>query len=173
MIKFKWTPRFAQIDLKYATVTIVDGTAVTPLELEIKIGEGNLTWTETRNIEYILDRGLLDEVREGDQAPVELSFDFNWSYLSGTGIIPSPNEALTQTGIASTWVSSDTDLCRPYAVDIVVLYIPTNCAASEQETITFADFRVESLAYDLREATIAASGKCNILRPTAVRAAQP
>jgi len=167
-----WQPVFSQIDLKYATVTLEDGVAET---LEIIIGEGNFTWSEKRNIEYKLNRGLLNEVREGDQVPVEVSFDMNYEYYSGVSAsgVPTPNEALTQTGEASAWVSSDSDLCRPYAVDIVVLYTPTNCAASPMETLTFADFRVEDLSYDLREGTISGSGKCNIVRPTAVQAPQP
>ena len=80
---------FAQISLKFATMKLIDGTAVTPEEIEIKIGEGNLTWTEAKTMEYLLDRTLLDEVRAGDEIPMDVSFDFIWDYLTGDGIIPS------------------------------------------------------------------------------------
>jgi hypothetical protein len=162
----------AQIDLKDATIKIKDGAA-TQNEIEVTIGEGNLTWTERKNIEYVLDRGNLDEVREGDQAPVELSIDAIWEYiksLSGSGT-PTIEDALKNVNEASTWESSDSDACRPYAVDIEIYYVP-DCATGDTELITFSDFRYEQLDHDLRAATISVSGRCNITMPTASRLAQ-
>ena len=89
-----WSTVYLQIDLKNATITFEDGTG-TPNTLDITIGEGNLVWTEARNIEYVLDRGLLDEVREGDQIPVELTIDILWEFLTAvvsTAGIPSPED---------------------------------------------------------------------------------
>jgi len=171
-----WIPVFAIIDLKNTTFKIKDGTG-TPEEISITIGEGNLTYSENKNIEYVLDRGNLDEVREGDQVPMEVSFDFIWDYItalaaSGT---PTVEEALKNTGEASTWVSSDTgagNACRPYAIDIEVIYAPVPTTCGDQETITFPDFRYETLDHDLRAGTVSCTGKCNALTPTIVRAAQ-
>ena len=168
-----WTPVYAQIDLKYSTVIIRDG-AGTPNEIEITIGEGNLTWTEARTMEYVLDRGNLDEVREGDQVPVDVSFDFTWEYIKGssaTGAPPTVEEALKKIGNASSWVSSDTDACRPYAVDIIIVYDPA-CTTGDVETITLADFRWESIDHDLRGGTVSVSGKCNITVPSVIRGPQ-
>lgn len=180
-MRFKFltaTPResvYAQIDLKDATVTIKDGGGNS---LAIRIGEGNLTYNETRNMEYNLDRGTLDEVREGDQVPMAVSFDFVWEYLQGpssastaSGGTPTIEDALKNTGAAANWTSSDADACRPYAVDIEVLYVP-NCATGDKETITLPDFRWESLNHDLRAGTVAVSGNCNVTSATVVRAAQ-
>jgi hypothetical protein len=163
---------FAQIDLKNATIYIRDGD--TPQNsIEVKIGEGNLTWTEARNVEYTLDRGELDEVKLGDEIPVEVSFDFTWEYLKGaTGSnTPTIEDALKNRGEADDWVSSDADVCRPYAVDIVIRYVP-NCASGNEEQITLADFRWESLDHDLRNGTVAVSGRCNITEPTVARNTQ-
>jgi len=55
-----WSPVFAQIDLKNATLKIKDGGTN---EMEVTLGEGNLVYTERQNVEYTLDRGTLDEVR--------------------------------------------------------------------------------------------------------------
>ena len=121
----------AQIDLKNATIKLKDGTSPTPNELSINIGEGELTFTETKNREYTLNRGALDGVRDGDEAPVDVSLDFIWEYLKGptsasTGIsggIPTPEDCFKQRGGAVNWVSSDTDdVCQPYAVDIEIDY---------------------------------------------------
>lgn len=163
----------AQIDLKQATLTIRDGT--TPAnELEVRIGEGNLTYTENKNMEYKLNRGKLDEVREGDEAPMSVSFDFVWDYIKGSsvsGAAPTIEDALKKKNNASTWVSSDSDLCRPYAVDLVILYTP-DCSTGDQEEIVLSDFRWESLAHDLGEGTIACSGNCNATEAEATRTAQ-
>jgi hypothetical protein len=160
----------AQIDLKHATIEILDGTTPTAKSIVVKIGEGNLTFTERKTIEYTLDRGLIDEVREGDQVPMEVSIDAVWEYISSPsgGSVPTIFEALKKTGAASTWVTTDTDACRPYAVDLRVTYDP-ECGANSQEVILFPDFRFEEIGNDLREGTISISGRCNAVAPTAVR----
>ena len=168
-----WSSVGLLVDIKRATITIKDGTG-TPNEIAIKIGEGNLTYTENRTIEYILDRGLIDEVREGDQVPVDVSFEFNWDYITGSpasGGLPTIEDALKKVGNASTWISTDAEICAPYAVDIEVLYEPF-CGVSagiENERITISDFRWESLDHDLRAATISVSGRANVTTVTAVR----
>lgn len=165
-----WFSAYAQIDLKNAIIKIKDGDSPQN-ELEVKIGEGNLTFTEARNIEYTLNRGLLDEVREGDQVPVDVSMDFIWEYLKGsTGSgTPTVEDALKKRGEAADWVSSDSDACRPYAVDIEIIYSPSPVACGDMETILLQDFRYESLDHDLRGGSVAASGKCNITDATVTR----
>lgn len=160
----------AQIDLKLATITIRDG-ADPANYLEIRIGEGNLTWTERVEREYTLDRGRLDEIRNGDETPMEVSMDFLWEYYRGapgTGEPPTPVDALKKAGNAASWISSDSDACRPYAVDIQVEYDP-ECGTGNTETILLPDFRYEELSFDLREGTIACSGSCNATAPTVTR----
>ena len=164
-----WVPVFAQIDLKNCTITIKDGGSES---LEVKVGEGNLTYSESRNIQYTLDRGKLDEVREGDEVPMDVKLDFTWEYLRGSGSTPSVEEALKNIGIADSWVSSDTDACRPYAVDIEVLYQPTPASCGDQELITLVDFRYEKLDHDMKAGTVSVSGKCNVTQATVVRSAQ-
>ena len=163
---------YAVIDLKKATIKIVDGGAgSSQKEVVIKIGEGNLTWTERKEREYLLDRGLIDEVRDGDETPMEVSMDFNFEYYqsvaaSGT---PTPIEALKKVGEASAWVSTDVDPCRPYCVDIIVEYDP-GCGTGTTETLTFPDFRYEDIGGDIRGGTFSCTGRCNATEPTSVRA---
>lgn len=168
-----WALVYAQIDLKNATFKIKDGSS-TPNEITVTIGEGNLTWSEKKNIQYTLDRGVLDEVKEGDQVPVDVSFSFTWEYIKGasSGATPTVEDALKNTGAAADWTSSDADACRPYAVDLEITYAPTPASCGDMETITLSDFRYESLDHDLRAGTVSCSGKCNITAPTVVREAQ-
>ena len=174
------TPVFAQIDLKYTTLKLQDGSTPTANYIEIKIGEGNLTYSENKTIEYTLDRGLLDEVREGDEVPMDVSFDLVWEFITGNqdsaGVPPTVEDALKNQNNAASWVSTDADACRPYALDVVIEYVPV-CGAGagrqEQEVITLPDFRYETLDHDLRAGTISCTGRCNAKVATVVRSLQP
>jgi hypothetical protein len=166
---------YHQIDLKDSTFKIKDGTSPTPNEVSIKIGEGTLTFTERKNMDYTLDRGTLDEVREGDEVPMDVKFDFVWEYIkanTSSGGTPTIEDALKQIGNAATWVSSDADTCRPYAVDLEVLNEPTPAACGDKETITLPDFRYEQIDHDPRTGQISVTGKCNAKIATVVRATQ-
>jgi hypothetical protein len=144
-----------------------------PQELEIKIGDGNLTYTEANEYEYDLDRGVLDSVRAGDQVPLDLNLDFVYEYITtGTAETISPMDALKGIGGASGWVSSSSDGCEPYAVDVEVVHTPL-CTTQEIETTLFPDFRSESREPDLGEAAVSVSGRCNAVQPTVTRSAHP
>lgn len=160
----------AVIDLKNATITMQDATPSTPLSVTLKLGEGTLQYTEKRNLEYKKDRGILDTVREGDQEPVDVKFDFNWVFLKGDADT-TIEDAIKRRGGAAAWVSTDPDACAPYAVDIVIVYTPP-CAAIKKETITLSDFRWEQLDHDPKAGTISCTGKCNITQATPVRSSQ-
>jgi hypothetical protein len=137
--------------------------------IEIKVGEGNLTWTEAKEYEYLRERGDLDTVKEADEQPVEMSMEFVYEYVrtqSGQSI--TATDALKNQGEASEWVSTSSDLCEPYCIDILAKHcVP--CGTDEDEDVLFTDFRYESLDYDVGEATIAVSGRCNVSEPTVTR----
>jgi len=152
------------IDLKKATIHIIDGV---DNEIEIRIGEGNLIWKETRNRQYILDRGRLYAVRESDETAIDVSFAFTWDWLRSDDSV-TIEEALKQVGAAEHWVTSGSDICEPYAVDI---QIENNNGCDEilDERITLSEFRYESLDHDLKAGTVSVNGKCNRVAPTVVR----
>lgn len=146
-----------------------DVITFTSQQIEVTIGEGNLTWTEAKEYEYLLDRGDLDTVKEGDEQPLEISLDFVYEYITtGTSESVTPVDAVKGSGGAAEWVSAADDLCEPYAVDIEVLHcVP--CGTDEDELVVFPDFRYESLEYDLSAATISMSGHCNVSEATVTR----
>lgn len=137
--------------------------------VEINVGEGNLTWSETKEYDYLRNRGDLDTVKEGDEQPVEMSMEFVYDYVkTESGQTITPTDAIKQIGEAAEWVSSSSDLCEPYCVDILAKHcVP--CGTDEDEDILFVDFRRESLDFDVDEATIAVSGRCNVSEPTVTR----
>ncbi len=155
----------SQFNLKDAIVKIKDGGANV---LVIKMGDGTLNHTEYRAREYTTDAGRLDEVRDGDDQPMDVNLTGTFAKYGGnssTATTPTITEALNQTGAASGWTSTDADDCRPYSVDIEVIHTPR---CGDVETITFPDFRHESLAVDYKAGTIAITGKCNVLAPNSV-----
>jgi hypothetical protein len=158
------------IDLKHAVIKLRDGDSN---ELEIKIGDGSCTYSEKKNREYKLNRGLLDNVRDGDEAPVEVSFNFDWEWLKSSGAEDvTIEEALKKTGGAAAWVTSGTDPCEPYCVDILIEN-EAQCAdgATLDELIELKEFRYESLDHDAKGGTVSVSGKCNVTEATITRTA--
>jgi len=140
-----------------------------PQRIEVKIGEGNVTYTEAKEYEYLLDRGDLDTVREGDQQPMDVSIDFVYEHVtSGTAEDITVVDALKRQGDASEWVSSSDDLCEPYAVDIVIDHV-LSCGSEQNEMTILPDYRYESLEFDLGDATISTSGRCNSVEATVSR----
>jgi len=140
-----------------------------PQQIEVKIGEGNVTYTESKEYDYLLDRGDLDTVREGDQQPMDVSIDFVYEHVTtGTSENITVVDALKRQSDASEWVSSSDDLCEPYSVDIVIDHV-TPCGSEENELTTLPDYRYESLEFDLSEATISTSGRCNVVEASVSR----
>ena len=159
----------AQISLKKSTMKLKDGTSPTPNSITIKFGQGNLTYSEKRSMEYLLDRGVVDEVREGDDIPVDVKFEGKWDYVTAeNGDPPTIEDCLKNVGEASDWVSSDSDACRPYALDIEITYAPS-CTGVQNEVISLQDFRWESIDHDLKAGTLSVSGKCNITKASSTR----
>jgi len=136
-----------------------------PQQLEIKIGDGNITYTENRTFEYMLDRGDLDTVREGDQVPLDVRLECTYEHITtGTSEEISPLDALKGIGNASGWVTSSSDQCEPYAIDIEVEHDPP-CGVVQTEITLFPDFRADSKEVNLKDATISLTGKCNVIEP--------
>lgn len=138
-------------------------------KLEIKIGEGNASWTENKDYSYDLDRGNLDTVRELDQQPCEVSLDFMYEYIkTGTGEDIAPVDALKGIGGASEWVNAATDACTPYAIDLLIART-TTCGSSEGSEYLFPEFRYDSLDFNISDATISVAGRINATEPTITR----
>jgi len=155
-----------QKSLQYSTLSINDGGANS---IDVKLGDGTVTWSQKTPVKYVKDRGQLDTVRIADEEPLEVSFSAVYEWIKGdSGDGVNVYEALTKTGNAAAWASTDSDTCAPYAVDLVILYNPV-CTGAKNETLTFSDFRQESIDVDEKEGTLTIKGMCNVTAPTSVR----
>jgi hypothetical protein len=158
------------IDLKQCTMTLKDGTAVTPKTLEIHFDEGNFQYTIKQNVEYRKDRGKLSggTIRLGDEEPLEVQFEGRFDKLtSDTGELVSIQEFLTQTGAASAFVTTG-DPCAPYAIDIEIERI-NDCGTVKDELFLFPEFRHASIGGNFKDGTLSVQGTCNVILPTSTR----
>ena len=138
-------------------------------EIEVKVGEGNATWTENKEYSYDKDRDDLDTVRELAQQPCEINLDFQWQHVkTGTSEDVTPIDALKGVGGAAEWVTSSDDACEPYAVEMLIEHL-TPCGSSEDARYLFEDLRYDSLDFDLSEASISMTGRINKIEPTITR----
>jgi hypothetical protein len=141
-----------------------------PRTLTIKVGEGSISWTEKSPREFIKDRGRLSTVRNGDEEPVDVRLDVQWEFIkatTGSGT-PTPVEVVRNTGEAATWVTTDTDTCAPYCVDIEI-FNDVPCAGTLDEYVLLEEFRVESVDYDLKGNRFSFSGRLNKTKANVVR----
>lgn len=149
-----------------AVAVAADNAVVTllPRQMELRVGEGNVSFSEKRAIEYKKNRGKLlpEGVREGDEEPMDVTFDVWWDFLkASTGKTPTAEDVLKNRGEAADWVSSASDKCTPFSIDIHIQYTP-KCTTEEKELIVLKEFRYEQLNHDLKAGNISASGKCLI-----------
>jgi hypothetical protein len=141
-------------------------------QINIKIGEGNLTYTEHKDFKYMLDRGNLDAVRDADEKPVDVKTDFVYDFVtSGTDEDITPVDALKRQNKAAEWVSASADLCEPYAVDVEIIHVPP-CTGEQAEITILPTFRYETLEFNLKDATISVTGKCNVEQAIVTRVLQ-
>ena len=162
-LRVAFTPTLASV------VSEADVITWLPQRITIAIGDGDLSWTENRDLIYDLDRDTLDTVRLGEDQPLEVELAFTFEYVTTqSGQAITPVDAIKRIGEATEWVSSSSDLCEPYAVDIYVVHcVP--CGTDQDQDFLFEDFRYESLEYSIQDASIAVSGRCNVTDVTTTR----
>lgn len=149
-------------NLKGATLAIVG--AGSSNSVTVKLGDGNITWNEKTNIEYVMNQSVIDSARLGDEVPCEVSFDAIMEYIkSTTGNITVYDAIKVPTG----W--STATGCEPPAIDLI-LTLPA-CGSNVAEIITFSDFRQESLNCDVKAGTISCSGKIPATAPVITKSA--
>ena len=145
--------------------------------LEVKIGDGNLTWSVSKDYTYDLERGNLKggTVRQGDQQALAISLDTVYEYVTtGSDNVVTPFDAFNNVGGASDWSSSASDdPCAPFALDIIIDRATAACNTSDDNELTILpDYRYESLEADIDAATISTSGSCFVELPVSGRTAQ-
>lgn len=141
-----------------------------PRYINVKVGEGNITYSEKKPREYKKDRGRLDSVRNGDEEPVDVSFQMMYEEITSYSTNPPSLEDVLKTrGNASAWTNPDTNNCNSSSVNITFMHTPVGCSTIKREKILLPYFRYEQLDHDPKAGTISCQGKCNATEATATR----
>ena len=155
---------FKSVSLKNSVVKFLDGTTPTAKSVTVNIGDGNISWSESRELEYLKDRGTLDAVEESEENPISVDLGFRWTdFRSDPSGTVTPYDAVTGTGatITDSWTTSDTlDPCGPLAIDIEITFTPT-CVAEPTEVYTLKAFRYEDISPDMGAKQLSVTGSCN------------
>ena len=152
----------AVIDWKKCTLKVRDGGSNV---IAVALGEGSVTWSEKKTMEYILDGGLLENgaVRQGDEVPLELSFESMFDYVISDAGTHTPYEILMNVG--GGYTSTDDDGCNAPSCDIELAYEPDS-GCGVDEFIQFLLFRCEDCQFDPKGGKISFSGKCAVTAAT-------
>lgn len=155
-------------NLRDGVMIIRDGSIPQKVHTVV-MSEGDLSWTETQNTNEIMDRGRLDHVRRGDDAPIDMSFTAKYVELHNESEV-TLYDVLKRKGAASDWVNingagEDVPLFE-------MLFIVRNPnPAEDDEYISFTRFYHTQL--NIREATpvntISVTGRCSLIEPVVAR----
>ncbi len=157
------------------TAAVLDNVVITvySVYLQIKLGDGNFTYSEKKPREFKKDRGILDLVRDADEEPIDVSFQLQYEELTSSdpgSDPPTPEDALKRRGSAADWVSAYiVDPCAPYCINIRFDHVPPNCSGFETERVILPYFFYEMLDHDVKAGTISVSGKCNAKEASVTR----
>lgn len=135
----------ASKDLRDAQITITDGTAAPGTNtLTITADEGDLSFTQPLNTNWLRNRGVLAEVQDGDEEPVDVTFSFFWGNELSDPVAPTPRDALMRVGAAAAWAST-----RPAGekYSLTLQLIAQGHGGNLDEIIEFEGFTVTSIEH--------------------------
>lgn len=123
-------------NMRDGILKIQDGTNGTPNEITVLYADGDLKWTITRNVQQIMDRGSLGQLKKGNDEPVTGSFTKKYDQViaRSSDANPSVYEAITGSGSAASWASTS-NYCGVYTCRLI-FEIYDSCRG-ETEKITF------------------------------------
>jgi len=125
-------------NLRDGQLVIQDNAAVNTITLALE--EGNLSFTVTKNVIEVLDRGVLSHMRQGDEVPVTLSFGIKFIEFYTSGDDETLYEAVMNEAGGAAWISTNDDGGDVYTVDMLFT-IATPTSGEEAEIITFTKVR--------------------------------
>lgn len=159
--------------------------------LIVKFGEGNFTYNLTRNFNYEMDRGRLDDVRRGDETPIDITIGGKYEYVQSVPVATGDASPLLDAyhnqltlqeafrgkmfdGVTThPWVAAGIEreawlVCTPYCVALELHSdLRRECPDVDTpgEASLFRFFRAESVEQDTSAGTVSITGRANILRP--------
>lgn len=135
-------------NLRDGVIIIKDGSG-SPKSMTVPISEGDLAFTVNKPTFIVLNRGVIDSRKSGDQTPTDVSFSAKfeqWSYASGASTGLSVRDVIdgSAAAIAAGWVS--TDACGPWSIDIE-FRINDPCNSGHYESLTFQKYHADTIGF--------------------------
>jgi len=142
-----------------------------PQRVEMKVGEGDVEFTENQEAIIDTDRGLLDGMRSGTEQAMTISSSFVYDWLRASSGDPiTVYEALKRKGDAAGWHNAALDPCEPYQVDMFIIDRP-DCGSEEAEIMFFRRMRTTSISASVAGASVSLEGTCMVVEPEIQRVA--
>ena len=142
-----------------------------PRKIEVKVGEGDISWSKTKDPQIDLDRGVIDGARDGDQQAMTVDFAFVLDWLaSSTTDVPTVDEVLEREGEAADWTNAAADPCETYQVTLKVIDAP-DCGSELAEILIFPYFIPTTVNPSVEAASVTVSGVCVATKPIKRRVA--
>lgn len=168
-------PNVVVKNLRNGSLSVKDGTAVTPLSIVFPFVRGGLTMkfkASGKEAMMIKDRGVNSHLIEGDDAEFSWSIEGSCKELIQTTDAPvTPYEAFSFTGGAAAWVTTNDDGGAVKTLDLV-LTVAGVVGTQKAEIITIP--KVYDVDVEFAEApdgnTLKLSGKSKATRPTIAKA---
>lgn len=155
-------------------IVISDGTT-TAREVAITCDEGNLKISASKERHIIYNRGVMAQVKEGKELPVDVSFGIKFSeFITNEAASLTPFEILMRAGDAAVGgaiecTSTRTDAGEAYCVNLeFTITNPDAATAEHDELIVVEDFFVEKCDFSEGEEynSLVVSGKGLCTLPT-------
>ena len=130
------TKRDGKIELK-------DGTAVTPVVLEIAYEDGNFSVSQPQQFSelVIMDRGNFSAVRKQDEQTITGSFSFHFRQFTDASNVGSVRDFINKSGAYSSNVSTGTSgvpYVEHYTIDIIYTAEGTDFGDDQDTSITLS-----------------------------------
>ena len=168
--------------LKTMTVSGYDGNNSDVYTI-LRMSNGDASWQMTQAAQYELSRGKLDDVKYGDEAPMEVTVEGKYTYalsnaesegepytpleiVTGMNFASGNTSAYIFNGTREDWLAEWS--CVPYCFEIEIHDCPLfECpnATFPGEAYLFRYVRVEQPNAKFSDGKMSISGKCNVVRP--------
>jgi hypothetical protein len=135
------------------------------------MGSGTLDFSEVRNYDTLLNRGVFEELVQGDDAPMTVNASGAWEELrsSAGATVPTWYEAWKKLGPAATWSTSDAN-CNLFCLDLELIHTPA-CADVEPEVYIFPAIPHPNLGGNTGDRSFSLQCMCNAVEPIIYRKA--
>lgn len=160
-------------NLTHGTLQVQDGAAHS---ITLALMEGDVQWEYKFEANVVKNRGILKEWTQAEQVPVTVKFTIHFEALTGkpASAVPTPFDAMTGTGQAAAWTSTNPNLLNsPFTTTLVLTEadVEGHAAGGYNEVASFTLFTLDTASFkEAKDSNkISFSGRALVKIPGLVR----